>query len=163
MKLFAHDSKSLQKSERKLAENLSHSPLKAYISNDVSVVQNLFKNLVLSVETGGYNLPGKEQGKLEKIKEIVDSGWLGVVRSEYDEAKDRCAECKQNIGRIKVNLQKGEAQRASEKARVEMKRMNQERDELGSKIKERTSGLDTKKKEISDYILREFGAEVSLL
>jgi hypothetical protein len=162
MKLFAHDSQSLQKTERKLAESLSHSPMKAYISNDVSQIQDIFKKLVLSVETGAYAIPGKESGKIGDIKEIVDSGWLGVVRAEHDEAKENAADYKEKIGKIKVNLQKGEAQRAAEKARVETKNISIEKADLEGKIKERRGSLDSKKKEISDYVKKEFGAEVRL-
>ncbi len=163
MKLFAHDSKNLQKSEKKLAESISHSPLKTYLSTDVSLIQGIFKKLLMSIETEDFSLSRKDSGKLDSIKEIVDSGWFAIAMSDYDDVNDRCSGLKEKIGRIKVSIQKKEAERSAEKTKADMSYIRREKDGIETKINEKKHKMASKKKEISDYIMSEIGIEVELL
>lgn len=163
MKLFAHDSKSLQKSEKRLAESLSHSPLKTYLSTDVSLVQGLFKKLLMCIDAGDFNLSEKDKGKLHNIKETVDSGWFAIAKSEYDDINEKCASYKERTMKIKVNIQKKDAERTAEKTKSDMRYTRREKEDLEEKLKVRKDEMKSKKKEISDHIMNELGTEVELL
>jgi uncharacterized coiled-coil DUF342 family protein len=163
MKLYSHDCRQLGKAEKKLAEDISHSPLKAYLSNDASAVHNLFKQLLLNVKTGMFAVPEKDRSKAGRIKDIVDTGWLATIRSEYDEAREECTEYRQKIGKIKVTVETKEAERSAEKTKTDAKYLGQQVAALEEKINFKKSEMKTKKKEIADYIHKELGFEVELI
>ena len=160
-KLYAHDAE-LGKEERRLFENLSHSPLKTFLSTDPRAVQNILNRLDQDIRNGKFKLSEKDAGKTHELAGIVKSGWISGKRSEYDEIQTENEEARRKKEGINVMVEKRESERALEKIRTDIEILRRQDAELDKKMKERENEVKNKKNEISDFIKKELGLEIEV-
>jgi len=161
-KLFAHDATNLEKEEKKLFEDLSHSPLKTFMSSDARSIENILNKLEQDIESGTFRLSKKDGGKTGELKHILESGWVLLARSEHAKMQLAFAEANKKKDEINVIVLKRESERGLEKNRAELDILRRQESELEKKLKEKSSELLEKKREISGFVQHELGSEVEL-
>ena len=160
VKIFSHDCENATKSDRKVAEKFSESPMKAFLEGDPGEIQAVFKEILLKWTSGQFNVSEKDSSKMKNLKDIVDSKWLAVKRAEYDNAKDMISDCKNRLDKIAVHDDKRDAERTAERAKKEIEDLQKDMGSLESKINEKEKEIALKKSEIVDYIKMEMNREV---
>lgn len=161
-KLFAHDAADLGKDERRMFENLSHSPLKTFMATDAGTIERGLEKLEKEIESGGFKLSKKDAGKTGELKGILESGWVSKSITEHDDKKMEAAAAKKERDGINIMIEKRETERMLEKSRAELDMLRREESELERKLKEKRNGIKEKKREIAVFVRKELGKEIEL-
>lgn len=161
-KIYAHDALELTSEEKKLLLDLSHSPLKTFLSRDAEPVGNLLEKLGQDIENGTFRLSKKDLGKTDELKDALQSDWLSKIKSQHAEAAAEAGEAKKRMDEINVAVEKRGSERMLEKSRVELDMLRRDKSEREKKLAEKRHALEEMKKEISDSIRKELGREVEL-
>jgi predicted nucleic acid-binding Zn-ribbon protein len=161
-KLFAHDASDLEKEERKVCEDMSHSPLKTFLARDAGLIGSFLKKLEHDIRNGSFRLSKKDAGKTGDLKRILESDWVSHTKREYEKTKADLDESKRKKDEINVMVDKRESERLLEKSRAELDILHRRESELEHKLKEKRSELKEKKREISDFVNKELDSELEL-
>lgn len=161
-KLFAHDAADLGKDERRMFEDLSHSPLKTFMATDAGMMESGLGKLQKEIEDGDFKLSEKDAGKTGDLKEMLESGWVARSMAEHAEKKLEAAAAKSERDGISVMVEKSETERMLEKSRAELEMLRREESELESKLKEKRGGIKEKKREMAAFVRKELGREIEL-
>ena len=161
-KLFAHDGKDLRKDERLLLEALSHSPVKTFLANDAQALEAALKKLDSELGSGAFRLSGKDEGKTGRLAGMLKSGWIGETKEAHAKALSGIEDARAGKEGIKVSAEKGEAERMMQKARLESEIFAKDRSELERKLSDKKSRVNERKKDISEFIRKDFGIEAEI-
>ncbi len=160
VKIFSHDCENVAKSDRKIAEKFSDSPMKAFLNGDPGEIQAMFKEILLKQKSGHFSVSEKDSPKMKSLRGIVDSKWLAVKRAEYDNAKDMISDCRKRLGEIALHDDKRDAERTIERTKKETEGLQKDVLSLKSKISAKEKESSLKKSEIADYIKMEMDRDV---
>ncbi len=161
-KLFAHDAQSLGKDEKKMFEDLSHSPLKAFMSRDAAPIESGLRKLEKEIEEGSFRLSKKDAGKTGELKRIIESGWVSRSKTAHEKMRLEAAEAKRKRDGIDVIVLKRDSERRLEKGKADLDILRRQLADLEKKLLEKRRGILDKKKEISGFVRTELGREVEL-
>jgi chromosome segregation ATPase len=159
-KLYAHGSDSMDKNEKNLMEDLSHSPLKTFKANDTGALATVMKKLMEDIENGKFKLADKDRNKTYLLEELLKSDRLSDAKKDLEKLRHEREEAKKRKDDINVTIMKGESERSLEKSRTDLSVLKRDKDRLGKELNELASDLKGKKKEISDFVKKEVGIEL---
>jgi hypothetical protein len=161
-KLYAHDAADLGKEERKLVMDLSHSPLKAFLSGDPGRITNVLERLDSDIRSGEFRLSEKDAGKTGELKEMLESGFVSGARARHDAARKEEAAASGEREGIKVGIEKKKSERALEKARAELEMLRRRASGLEKAVEEKDGEMESRKKEIAGFVKDDLGPDVEL-
>ena len=162
-KLFAHEARDLKKDEKRILEDMSHSPVKTFLSEDPQSIENILGKMKADIENGSFRLSDKDSGKTHRLDEMLEKGWAPGIRTEHERTLADSDDAKRKRDEIKVVVEKRETERMLEKAEVEAGMLRRDRSELEKRLEERERITKEKKEEISDTIKKDFGKEVRII
>lgn len=158
LKLFAHESSSISKEEQKLAEDLSHSPAKAVLSQEPHALEKLLQKAMHEGKSMG--LAEKDAERLGSIENIISSGWLNDVSSRHAALSKRIEDCWERMKAIDIAGKKVHAKKLVEKSMTELSEVSRQKQMLVAKIASEESLMKEKVQEILALLKKELSLEV---
>lgn len=161
-KVYAHDSHALDKAEKRLLDDMAHSPMKAYTTNEAGPIENVLRKLNDDIRENRFKPSEKDAGKTKNLGEILDTGLLIKSKEMLIELKQKIIDAESKKENIKIIAEKNESRRMLDKVNAELDILKREKNDLEKEVKKKRGELILKKKEISELVKKELGSEIEL-